>query len=204
MKHLRVLPFRILSFSALLFVAWACVPGAQAQEAATTTPTIESALANLKMRAIGPAIMGGRIDDIAADPTNPEVIYIGAAAGGAWKTTDGGMTWTPIFENEPNPSIGAIAVAPSNPSIVWVGTGEANNRQSASWGDGVYKSTDGGKTYMNVGLRTSKHINRIVIDPRNTDVVLVAATGSLWGPGGERGVFKTVDGGKTWKQVLKV
>src|SRR5690348_8178330 len=202
MKHLRVLPFRILSFSALLFVAWACVPGAQAQEAATTTPTIESALANLKMRAIGPAIMGGRIDDIAADPTNPEVIYIGAAAGGAWKTTDGGMTWNPIFENEPNPSIGAIAVAPSNPSIVWVGTGEANNRQSASWGDGVYKSTDGGKTWAHMGLDDTQVIGRVVIDPTNPDVVFIAADGHLWGPNAERGVFKTTDGGKTWTKSL--
>ena len=96
-------------------------------------------------------------------------------------------------------SIGDVTVSQSNPDLVWVGTGESNNRQSTSWGDGVYKSTDGGKTYTNMGLRTSKHINRIVIDPRNTDIVLVAATGSLWGPGGERGVFKTVDGGKTWK-----
>ena len=101
-------------------------------------------------------------------------------------------------------SIGDVAISQSNPDLVWVGTGESNNRQSTSWGDGVYKSTDGGKTYTNMGLRTSKHINRVVIDPRNTDIVLVAATGSLWGPGGERGVFKTVDGGKTWKQVLKV
>ena len=101
-------------------------------------------------------------------------------------------------------SIGDVTISQSNPDLVWVGTGESNNRQSTSWGDGVYKSIDGGKTYVNMGLRTSKHINRIVIDPRDTDIVLVAATGSLWGPGGERGVYKTVDGGKTWKQVLKV
>ncbi|HKW88130.1 MAG TPA: hypothetical protein VJN21_05185 [Candidatus Acidoferrales bacterium] len=200
MKRLRILLFSILSISVLSVVA--CVPGARAQEATTSTPTIESALANLKMRAIGPAIMGGRIDDIAADPTNPEVIYIGAAAGGAWKTTDGGMTWTPIFENEPNPSIGAIAVAPSNPSIVWIGTGEANNRQSASWGDGVYKSTDGGKTWAHMGLDDTQVIGRAVIDPTNPDVVYIAADGHLWGPNAERGVFKTTDGGKTWTKSL--
>jgi hypothetical protein len=101
-------------------------------------------------------------------------------------------------------SIGDVTISQSNPDLVWVGTGEANNRQSTSWADGVYKSTDGGKTYSNMGLRTSKHINRIVMDPRDTDVVVVAATGSLWGPGGERGVFKTADGGRTWKQVLKI
>ena len=101
-------------------------------------------------------------------------------------------------------SIGDVAVSQSNPDLVWVGTGESNNRQSTSWGDGVYKSTDGGKTYVNMGLKTSRFINRIVIDPRNNDVVFVAATGSLFGPGGERGIYKTTDGGRTWKQTLKV
>src|SRR5215469_1618101 len=137
----------------------------------SSAPTIESATANLRMRAIGPAIMGGRIDDIAVAETDPKTIYIGAAAGGLWKSTDGGMTWTPIFENEPNPSIGAVAVAPTNPSIIWVGTGEANNRQSASWGDGVYKSTDGGKTWSHMGLDDTQAIGRVVIDPTNPEVV---------------------------------
>ena len=121
-----------------------------------------------------------------------------------WKTTNNGTTFEAQFQDQGLMSIGDVTISQSNPDLVWVGTGESNNRQSTSWGDGVYKSTDGGKTYTNMGLRTSKHINRIVIDPRNTDIVLVAATGSLWGPGGERGVFKTTDGGKTWKQVLKV
>jgi photosystem II stability/assembly factor-like uncharacterized protein len=165
-------------------------------------PTIESATANLKMRAIGPAIMGGRIDDIAVADTSPKTIYLGAAAGGLWKSTDGGMTWTSLFDHQPNPSIGAVAVAPSNPSVVWVGTGEANNRQSASWGDGVYKSTDGGQTWSHMGLEDTQAIGRVVIDPTNPDVVYVAAVGHLWGPNPERGLFKTTDGGKTWNKVL--
>lgn len=188
-----------------ILLALCCVTlGAQTALAQnqSSAPTIESATANLKMRAIGPAIMGGRIDDIAVAETDPKTVYIGAAAGGLWKSTDGGMTWTSIFDNEPNPSIGAIAVAPSNPSIIWVGTGEANNRQSASWGDGVYKSTDGGKTWSHVGLDDTQAIGRVVIDPTNPEVVYVAAVGHLWGPNPERGLFKTSDGGKTWNKVL--
>ncbi|MGC2624679.1 MAG: hypothetical protein WA244_15885, partial [Candidatus Acidiferrales bacterium] len=193
--------FRVLPFLFALLLGFVCRQSATAQEQ-SATPTIESATANLKMRAIGPAIMGGRIDDIAVAETDPKTIYLGAAAGGLWKSTDGGMTWTPLFDDEPNPSIGAVAVAPSNPSIVWVGTGEANNRQSASWGDGVFKSTDGGKTWAHMGLDDTQAIGRVVIDPTNPDVVYVAALGHLWGPNPERGLFKTSDGGKTWNKVL--
>src|SRR5512147_646549 len=158
----------------------------------------------LHFRSIGPAIMSGRIADIAVYEKNTSIWYVGAAHGGVWKTTSNGAVLTPIFEDHGLMSIGDVTVSQTNPDIVWVGTGESNNRQSTSWGDGVWKSTDGGRTYTNVGLRTSRHVNRIVIDPRDNNVVFVAATGSLWGPGGERGVFKTVDGGKNWKQVLKV
>ncbi|MGB6624333.1 MAG: hypothetical protein WBE43_06065, partial [Candidatus Acidiferrales bacterium] len=169
--------------SAVVLLSLGCVwsPAANAQDQAAAAPTIESATSGLKMRAIGPAIMGGRIDDIAVDPSDHETIYLGAAAGGVWKTTDGGMSWTSTWDSEPNPSIGALAVAPSNPSTVWVGTGEANNRQSASWGDGVYKSTDAGKTWTHMGLDDTQAIGRIVIDPTNADVVYVAALGHLWG-----------------------
>ncbi|MGC1934615.1 MAG: hypothetical protein WA681_06305 [Candidatus Acidiferrales bacterium] len=192
--------------SAVVLLSLGCVwsPAANAQDQAAAAPTIESATSGLKMRAIGPAIMGGRIDDIAVDPSDHETIYLGAAAGGVWKTTDGGMSWTSTWDSEPNPSIGALAVAPSNPSTVWVGTGEANNRQSASWGDGVYKSTDAGKTWTHMGLDDTQAIGRIVIDPTNADVVYVAALGHLWGPNPERGLFKTTDGGKTWNKVLFV
>ena len=158
----------------------------------------------LHFRAIGPASMSGRISDIAVYEANPGLFYVGTAHGGVWKTTNNGTTFEAQFQDKGLMSIGDVAVSQSNPDLVWAGTGESNNRQSTSWGDGVYKSTDGGKSWANMGLRTSRYINRIAIDPRANDTVLVAATGSLWGPGGERGVYKTIDGGKTWKQVLKV
>jgi len=158
----------------------------------------------LHFRPIGPASMSGRISDLAVYESNPAIFYVGTAHGGVWKTTNAGTTFEAQFQDQGLISIGDIAVSQNNPDLVWVGTGESNNRQSTSWGDGVYKSADGGKTYTNMGLKTSRFINRIVIDPRNNDVVFVAATGSLFGPGGERGVYKTADGGKTWKQTLKV
>ena len=158
----------------------------------------------LHFRPIGPASMSGRIADLAVYEANTSIFYVAAAHGGVWKTTNGGTSFEPQFQDVGLMSIGDVTVSPSNPDLVWVGSGESNNRQSTGWGDGVYKSTDGGKTYVNVGLKSSRYINRIVIDPRNNDIVFVAATGSLWGPGGERGVYKTVDGGKNWKQVLKI
>ncbi len=157
----------------------------------------------LHFRSIGPAIMSGRISDLAVYEANPAIWYVGTAHGGVWKTTSNGATFTPLLQDRGLLSIGDVAVSQSNPDIVWVGTGESNNRQSTSWGDGVWKSTDGGKTFANVGLKDSKHINRIILDPSNTEVALVAATGPLFGPGGERGVYKTTDGGKSWKLVLK-
>jgi sortilin (neurotensin receptor 3)/BNR-Asp box repeat protein len=153
---------------------------------------------DLAWRNIGPAITGGRIDDIAVDEAHPDTIYIGAATGGVWKTVNGGTTWTPIFDDFGTTSIGAVAVSRSNPNIVWVGTGEANNRQSSSWGNGVYRSTDGGATWQSAGLADTKHIGRIVIHPTNPDIVYVAALGHLFGPNRERGLFKTTDGGRTW------
>jgi photosystem II stability/assembly factor-like uncharacterized protein len=167
-------------------------------------PTLEGSLEHLKLRDIGPAIMGGRIDDFAVVESNPDTFYVGAATGGVWKTTNDGTTFEPVFDHEGVSSIGDVTVAPSDPSIVWVGTGEANNRQSSSWGNGVYKSTDGGKTWAHLGLAETQHIGRIVIHPANPNVVYVAALGHLWGPNPERGVYKTTDGGKTWNRVLFV
>jgi photosystem II stability/assembly factor-like uncharacterized protein len=149
-------------------------------------------------RPIGPAIMGGRIDDFAVVENNPQIIYAATASGGLWKTTNNGTTWEPLFDNESHSSIGDVTIAPSNPEIVWVGAGEANNRQSSSWGNGVYKSIDGGRTWTNMGLKDSHHIGRIVIHPANPEIVYVAAAGHLWGPNKERGLYKTTDGGKTW------
>jgi photosystem II stability/assembly factor-like uncharacterized protein len=159
---------------------------------------------SLEFREIGPAVMGGRIDDFAVVESNPNIVFVGTASGGVWKTTNNGTTWEPVFDKEGVSTIGDIAIAPSDPSVVWVGSGEANNRQSSSWGDGVYKSLDGGKSWQKMGLAATHHIGRIVIHPRNPDVVYVAAQGHLWGPNPERGVYKTTDGGKTWAQALKI
>ncbi len=185
-----------------LAIAGQSVVGVSGQAAPAAAPG--SPLDALHFRQIGPAAMSGRISDLAVFEANPAIFYVGTAHGGVWKTTNNGTTFEAQFQDQGLMSIGDVTVSQSNPDLVWVGSGESNNRQSGSWGDGVYKSTDGGKTYVNMGLRTSRHINRIVIDPKDTSIVLVAATGSLWGPGGERGVYKTIDGGKTWKQVLKV
>ncbi len=162
----------------------------------------EVALKNLQWRSIGPAIMGGRIDDFAVVEGNASTFYVGAATGGVWKTTNAGTTFEPIFDEQGSTSIGDICIAPSDPNIVWVGTGEPNNRQSSSWGDGIYRSLDGGKTWQNMGLRDSRHIGRVVIDSRDPNIVYVAVVGHLWGPNRERGVYKTTDGGKTWSQSL--
>src|SRR5579862_1717746 len=159
---------------------------------------------HLHFRSIGPVIMSGRISDLAVYEPKTSTYYVGTAHGGVWKTTTNGTMFTPLGQNMGLLSIGDVAVSQTNPDLLWVGTGEANNRQSTSWGDGVYKSTDGGKTLVNMGLRDSRHIGRILIDPANNDVVIVAAQGPLFGPGGDRGVYKTTNGGQTWTQTLKV
>jgi photosystem II stability/assembly factor-like uncharacterized protein len=201
MKHLR---FIALMTALLAVVGGPSLLGRSGQTGSSTSSSDKGPFDALHFRPIGPASMSGRIADLAVYEANPAIFYVGTAHGGVWKTVNAGTTFEAQFQDVTLMSIGDVTVSQSNPDLVWVGTGESNNRQSTSWGDGVYKSTDGGKTYTNMGLRTSRFINRIVIDPRNNDVVLVAATGSLWGPGGERGIFKTVDGGKTWKQVLTV
>ena len=156
----------------------------------------------IRFREIGPAFFSGRISDIAVDPRSKTTWYVGTASGGLWKTTNAGTTWSPIFDKEKSYSIGVVVVDSANPNIVWVGTGENNAQRSVSYGDGVYKSIDGGRTWKNVGLKESEHIGKIVIDPRNSDVAYVAAQGPLWSGGGDRGLFKTTDGGATWKKVL--
>ena len=149
-------------------------------------------------RSIGPASMGGRVDDIEAVASDPSVIYVGYASGGVWKTMNMGTTWTPLFDRYPVNSIGDIAIAPSNPDILYVGTGESNNRQSTTAGAGVYRSADAGRTFTLVGLEDTHHISRIVVDPKDPNIVYVAAMGHLFGPNKERGLFKTTDGGRTW------
>ncbi|PQB04623.1 WD40/YVTN/BNR-like repeat-containing protein [Aureitalea marina] len=159
-------------------------------------------LKSMKPRNIGPGGMSGRVTAIDVQLSNPDVMYVGTASGGLWKSTSGGIKWEPIFDDQPTASIGAVAVQQSNPSVIWVGTGEGNPRNSLNGGFGVYKSLDGGKNWISMGLEKTRHIHRIIVDPTNPDVVYVGAIGSPWGEHPERGVYKTTDGGKTWKQIL--
>jgi photosystem II stability/assembly factor-like uncharacterized protein len=161
-----------------------------------------ASLKAFKARPIGPALMGGRVSDIALDPENPYAFWAGLATGGVLKSVNNGGSFEAVFEKEPVASVGAVAVAPSDPKTIWVGSGEANDRNSSGWGDGVYRSTDGGTTWTNVGLATSKAIARIAVHPTDPKTAYVCAAGNLWQPGGERGLFKTADGGTTWKKVL--
>ncbi|NUQ41254.1 MAG: glycosyl hydrolase [Calditrichaceae bacterium] len=158
----------------------------------------------LVLRSIGPALTSGRIGDLAVHPQNRSVYFAAVASGGVWKTENSGTTWQPVFDGQGSYSIGCVAIDPNNPLIVWVGTGENNSQRSVGYGDGVYKSLDGGKTWKNMGLKNSEHVGKIVIDPRNSEVVYVAAQGPLWAPGGDRGLYKTTDGGKNWKQILSI
>jgi photosystem II stability/assembly factor-like uncharacterized protein len=159
-------------------------------------------LAGMKARAIGPASMSGRVAAIDALESNPNIVYVGAATGGVWKSVDGALSFTPLFDDQPVAAIGAVSVFQANPDIVWVGTGEGNPRNSMSVGNGVYKSLDGGTTWKHLGLEQTERIHRIILHPKNPDVAWVAAMGRAWGQNPERGVFKTTDGGKTWAKVL--
>jgi len=172
------------------------------QNDADKTP-LEKAIAGLGMRSIGPALMGGRIADMAIHPSRPTTWYVAVGSGGVWRTDNAGITWRPLFDDQPSYSIGCIRIDPSHPEVIWVGTGEAVSGRHVAWGDGVYRSDDGGETWTQMGLAASEHISDILIDPRDGNVVYVAAEGPLWSSGGERGLFKTVDGGGSWELVLE-
>ncbi|NNK11764.1 MAG: hypothetical protein HKP08_10500, partial [Flavobacteriaceae bacterium] len=159
---------------------------------------------DLKPRNIGPGGMSGRVTAIDVVQSDPDLMYVGTASGGLWKSNSGGIKWEPVFDNEVTASIGAVAIQQSNPSVIWVGTGEGNPRNSLNGGYGVYKSLDGGKSWKSVGLEKTRHVHRIVIDPTDPNTVYVGAIGSPWGEHPERGVFKTTDGGKTWNKILFV
>ncbi len=161
-------------------------------------------LSGLKFRTIGPALTSGRIADLAVSPDDPDTWFVAVASGGVWKTTNHGTTFEPVFDGEGSYSIGCVSIDPNNPAVVWVGTGENNSQRSVGFGDGVYKSEDGGKSWENVGLESSEHIGKILIDPRDSNVVYVAAQGPLWNSGGDRGLYKTVDGGDSWELVLEI
>lgn len=197
--------FLMRAATALLSVS--CVASLAYAKTAATKSTAEKprdVFEQLKFRNLGPAIAGGRVTAVAGIPGNPQVYYVGSAGGGVFKTTDGGLNWEPIFKHASTSSIGAVALAPSNPNLVWVGTGEANIRNDVIPGTGVYLSTDGGKTWRCMGLKSAGQIGRIVIDPHDPNHVAVAALGGEWAPNPDRGVFVTTDGGKTWRKSLYV
>ena len=170
----------------------------------TNTQQKESklSLSALKLRNVGPAFLSGRIADIAIHPENNNVWYVATGSSGVWKTENSGTTYTPIFDNESTYTTGCITIDPNDPSIIWLGTGENVGGRHVAYGDGVFMSDNGGKTWKNMGLRKSEHISKIIVHPNNSDIVWVASQGPLWSSGGERGLYKTTDGGKNWKKVL--
>jgi photosystem II stability/assembly factor-like uncharacterized protein len=178
----------------------ATAPPAAGQESSP----FEVFLKGLEFRSVGPAAMGGRVADFAVYEADPSTFYVGTATGGLWRTTNHGASFEPLFDDQPTGSIGDVTLAPSNPDIVWVGTGEPQNRQSSPWGLGVFKSVDGGKKWAHIGLEATRHISRIRIHPTNPEIVYVAAVGHLWGPNPERGIYRTTDAGATWEKVLYV
>lgn len=167
-------------------------------------PMRSSTFSGLKLRSIGPAFMSGRISEVAKDPTNPSTWYVATASGGVWKTTNNATTWTPIFDRYGAYTTGTIVIDPSNPNVLWLGTGENASQRSAGYGDGIYKSVDAGRTWTNMGLKQSEHIGKIILDPRDSKVVYVAAQGPLWAAGGDRGLYKTTDGGENWEKILEI
>src|SRR5690349_21024056 len=184
----------------LVALGVAALGAQQGSGGAVTTDTLKG----LSFRSIGPFITTGRVSDVDIDPKNPNVWYVASASGGLFKTENRGNTFTPVFDEGGSFSLGAVVVDPKDSNVVWLGTGENNNQRSVAFGDGVYKSTDAGKSWTRMGLENSEHIQNIIIDPRNSNTVYVTAIGPLWRSGGDRGLFKTTDGGKTWKNVLHV
>ena len=198
-----LLPSTTATTLALAAALCAAFPPLHAQSPGSTAVD-ENLLSALELRGIGPAFMSGRIADVAVDPTDRSVWYVATSSSNVWKTVNRGTTWTPIFDDYPSYSTGSIAIDPTDSNVIWLGTGENTSQRSVGWGDGVYKSLDGGRTWSNTGLGTSEHIGQILIDPRDPDVVYAAAMGGLWAPGGDRGLFKTTDGGQSWTPVLEI
>ena len=195
-----------LMFLFVLFISTTEAQKKSKSNAQVTAGTLldSTSLSGLKFRSLGPSLTSGRIADFAVNPVNNKEFYVASAAGGVWKTINAGNTFTPVFDNEGSFSIGCVTLDPNNPNVVWVGTGENNNQRSVDFGDGVYKSNDGGASWKNMGLKNSEHIGMIAIDPRNSDIVYIAAVGPVWSSGGDRGLYKTEDGGNTWKAILTI
>jgi photosystem II stability/assembly factor-like uncharacterized protein len=188
----------------VLFVASAFITTADLAAQTPEREALAQAVSGLTLRSIGPAVMGGRIADIAVHPTRRSTWYVAAGSGGLWKTTNAGINWQPVFDEQPSYSIGAVTLDPGNADVAWVGTGENVSGRHVGWGDGVYRSRDGGRSWHRVGLEQSQHIGKILVDPRDGDVVFVAAEGPLWSSGGQRGLYKTTDGGETWNLALEI
>jgi len=196
-------------FLLILMVAYTAPTNAQKNKKSKDDKEVKEALDTMKLggltwRCVGPAITSGRISDFAVNPDNPYEYYIATSSGGVWKTTNNGLTYQPIFDSQGSYSIGCVTMDPNNSDVVWVGSGENNNQRSVAYGDGIYKSEDGGTSWKNMGLKSSEHIGKIIVHPDNSDVIYVAAIGPLWSKGGDRGVYKSTDGGATWGAVLTI
>ncbi len=206
--HTRLLRSSLLTLAGLTvgvsLLGVRALPSQQEAGDQESADPLALAAAALKFRPLGPTIMGGRVSDLAVVESDPRTFYVGTATGGVWKTRNAGITFEHVFRDEETASVGDVTVAPSNPNVVWVGTGEPQNRQSSPWGNGVYRSVDGGRTWTHLGLAETHHIARIQVHPQDPDVAYVAATGHLWGPNPERGVYRTTDGGQTWAKILYV
>src|SRR5687768_10460195 len=186
----------------LLFVGWGVVPIPAHTDAVLAQPGTQAIVDAIRFREIGPTAQGGRYVEFAVVESNPRVFYAATATGGLWKTENHGISFVPVFDNQPDFAIGAVALAQSRPEVLYVGTGEANNSRSTYDGNGVYKSTDAGKSWTKAGLASAGRIGRIVVHPKNPDVVLVAASGKLYSENPDRGVYRSTDGGKTWTKTL--
>lgn len=196
----------LMQLPLLLLAAWFALPVSAAKAKSDDTdasPMKSETFSGLSLRGIGPAMISGRVADLAVDPSHKSTWYVAAATGGLWKTTNAGTTWNPIFDDQGSYSLGCVTIDPNNPLVIWVGSGENNSQRSVSYGDGVYKSLDGGTTWTNMGLKSSEHISKIVVDPRDSNVVWVASQGPLWSAGGERGLYVTRDGGLTWNKAFE-
>ena len=194
----------LLSAILILFSSTSFAQKKKGSEIESDTLLNEKVLSGLTFRNIGPAMMSGRVSDIAIDPVNENTWYVTMGSSGVWKTSNAGVTWTPIFDGQKSFSIGCVSIDPSNHHVIWVGTGENNGGRHISFGDGIYRSKDGGDSWENMGLKASEHISKIIIHPANSDIIWVAAQGPLWSKGGERGLYKSIDGGKTWKRTLEI
>ena len=189
-------------FSIVFIILFSLITFAQKNSEPDSLKNIS--LTGLSFRSIGPAVTGGRVIDIAVNPFDHREYYVASGHGSLWKTTNSGITFSPVFDGNKSYAIGSVEIDPTNPNVVWVGTGENKNQNNVIYGDGIYKSEDGGKSWKNMGIGNSEHIGGIAIDPKNSTTVYAAAYGSLRNAGGDRGIFKTVNGGKTWENVLKI